>query len=399
MLFLGAGASMRFGVPTMEGEKGLSGKFEKEVIENNTGLTKGEQEVYLDIKNILGANNLENILTVLNDLSEELRNPSISYFKFNLDSQFKKCEEIIPNYIECLKGDIKQLEGKIKSRQGGRPRRRDVYASSVENMKEKKKMHEGRIKEESKVLDKIKEKQSLLHPELSENLKSKIIEFIRKNCDLNEKNQNDIIKTYNQLFAILKYDSHSVFKIFTTNYDRVIETYFESKDNFDDFYDGFTCKDSRICDWRPEGYDEDYKIKLFKLHGSIDQFIENGRIIKCWREPIGTENAMIYPMREKEVYKDPFFELFIRLKTSLLSEKICIVIGYSFGDEHIQNVFFDAVKRNPEIKILFGNKNPDEVIKNLEPIKDNIIPIEGEFGKETFFERLEEEIEKCKSSS
>jgi hypothetical protein len=115
----------------------------------------------------------------------------------------------------------------------------------------------------------------------------------------------------------------------------------------------------------------------------------------------GTElkDLMIYPMREKEVYKDPFFTSLTRLKTSLLSEKICITIGYSFRDEHIQNIFFDAVKRNSEINILLGNKNPNEVMKNLEPIKDNVISIEGEFGEETFFGRLEEEIEKCKSNN
>ena len=109
--------------------------------------------------------------------------------------------------------------------------------------------------------------------------------------------------------------------------------------------------------------------------------------------------SMIYPMREKEVYKDLFFELFTRLKTSLLSEEICIIIGYSFGDEHIRNIFLDAVKRNQKIKILFGDKNPDQVMKDLEPIKDNIIPIEGEFGKDTFFERLKEELQKYKSNN
>lgn len=99
MLFLGAGASKPFGIPRMSGDDGLSEKFEKEVIENNSELTKGEKEVYLDIKNALSINNLEDILTVLNDLSEELRNPSISYFKFNLDLYFKKCEEL-DQYIE-----------------------------------------------------------------------------------------------------------------------------------------------------------------------------------------------------------------------------------------------------------------------------------------------------------
>lgn len=142
--------------------------------------------------------------------------------------------------------------------------------------------------------------------------------------------------------------------------------------------------------------------RLFKLHGSIDRYYQNGDIVKKdilfpTKTIDGVElvESLIYPMREKEVYKDPFFEALARLKTSLLSEKICVVIGYSFGDEHIQNIFFDAVKRNPKIKILLVNKKLGKVIKKLEPIKDNIIPIEGEFGEEEeVFEELEEKLNK-----
>jgi hypothetical protein len=117
-------------------------------------------------------------------------------------------------------------------------------------------------------------------------------------------------------------------------------------------------------------------------------------------EGIELKDSIIYPMREKEVYKDPFFESLTHLKTSLLSEKICITIGYSFGDKHIRNFFFDAVKKNlEEIKILLGKKEPDEVIKNWDPIRKNIIPIEGEFGKDTVFERLKGELERYKSTN
>ena len=97
-------------------------------------------------------------------------------------------------------------------------------------------------------------------------------------------------------------------------------------------------------------------------------------------------------MREKEVYKDPFFELLTRLKTSLLSEKICAVIGYSFRDEYIRNIFFDAVKRNPEIKIIMINPKAKEIRDDLKPIKDKIDPIEGEFGEESVFKELEEKL-------
>lgn len=418
MLFLGAGASKRFGIPSMGGENGLSEKFEREIIENNLKLTRGEQEVYLDIKKVLGTNNQEDILTVLNDLSKELKNPSVSYFKFNLDSLFKKGEEFIPKHIECLKGAINQLERKIKSQQGGRPRRRHFFARSIRNHEGKKKMYEERIEELTNLQKILEGKKLLFHSVLSENLKSKIIEFIKKECNIGEKIESDIsvrtnIKSnYDGLFEILeKYPSY--FSIFTTNYDTVIEKYIEFKGKFGEFYDGFSYSDHGIKTgvWNPEGYSKNYKIKLFKLHGSVDQYYhgEYG-IIKTPKLILKAENAMVYPMREKEVYKDPFFELFTRLKDCLTNKdtEICIVIGYSFGDEHIQNIFNDAVKRNRKLKILLGNKNPNEVMKNLEKGKNleplmknikNIPPIKGDFGEETFFERLEEELEKCKNNS
>ena len=54
-------------------------------------------------------------------------------------------------------------------------------------------------------------------------------------------------------------------------------------------------------------------LRLFKLHGSIDQYYQNGGIVKKDTlfptktvDGIELKDSMIYPMREKEVYKDPF---------------------------------------------------------------------------------------------
>jgi len=395
MLFLGAGASKRFGIKTMEG---MSEEFENKADEI---LKDGEREVHLDIKNILGSNNLEDILTVLNDLTKESPNPSVRYLKTNLEETTVGLELLGP-----LKG-MKEVPVELLKRLSS------DFSPALKDSK------------------------------LSQELQSKIIHFIKENCVLEEKVEKleDIIRVYDQLFEILKFNLGPIFDIFTTNYDIIIEKYydlltweyyFEKKYDYGEnlrrisYADGFfsiafTASGGSIdiadgyYAWNPKRYDEIIKyannkdiptIRLFKLHGSIDQYIEGDKIVKrdiLYSTPTtnGEERleSMIYPMREKEVYKDPFFELFARLKTSLLSEKICIVIGYSFGDEHIRNIFFDAVKRNQKIKILFGNRNPDEVIKNLEPIKDNIIPIEGEFGKETFFEKLKEELEKYKNNS
>ncbi|MCK4736609.1 MAG: hypothetical protein KAT65_29415, partial [Methanophagales archaeon] len=95
MLFLGAGASKPVGIPTM---KEMSEEFE-----NTTDLTKDERELYLDIKNTVYSDNLEDILTVLNDLTKIediekdhiVQNTSIKYFKFKLDSHFNKFNKII----------------------------------------------------------------------------------------------------------------------------------------------------------------------------------------------------------------------------------------------------------------------------------------------------------------
>ena len=222
-------------------------------------------------------------------------------------------------------------------------------------------------------------------------LKSKILAFIKGNCVLKEESRKDALKTYNQLFETLRYPIFH--EIFTTNYDLVIDKYIESTKQ--PYYDGFN---NGI--WNPKGYEQNIEFKIFKLHGAIDQYVtEKGRIVKVGvldaRRTVDGEKlkeAIIYPMREKEVYKDPFFELFTCLKTSLLSEKICVVIGYSFRDEHIRNIFFDAVKRNPEIRIFTIHPQAKKIRNDLEHIKDKINPIEGKFGEESVFEELEERL-------
>lgn len=387
MLFFGAGASKPFGIPTMEE---MSEEFE-----NSTDLTKDERELYLDIENTIGSNNLEGILTVLNDLSQESPNPSVSYLKTTFKKMTMGSEALGP-----LRGE-KMVPIDVITK---------FSTDLVPALKDSN---------------------------LSKKLQSKIIKFIKKNCDLEggKKGLTDIFREYNRLFEILKFNTSPIFDVFTTNYDLAIEMYhglhfteeYDYRKNAHNlsyhprisFTDGFLFRsfeenDLNIKDgsvervWDPRKYDdvlsngnsEDIPtLRLFKLHGSIGQYYQNGEIVKKdilfpTRTIGGGElrDSMIYPMRAKEIYKDPFFELFTRLKASLLSEKICIVIGYSFGDEHIRNIFFDAVKRNPEIRLFMINPNAKKIRDDLEPIKDKIEPIEGKFGEESVFKELKQKL-------
>jgi hypothetical protein len=176
MLFLGAGASKPFGIPAM---KEMSEEFE-----NSTDLTK--EELYLNIKNTLGSDNLEDILTVLNDLREESGNPSVKY----------------------LKSLINEAAGPIFS----------PFEVREENKKSIK-------------LPKIEER--------SKNLWETAIRLIKENCIINNDKRENIAKIYDELFKIIE-KSNSLpitINIFTTNYDLIIEEYFKRKG--EELYDGF----------------------------------------------------------------------------------------------------------------------------------------------------------------
>lgn len=406
MLFLGAGASKQFGLKTM--------KEMSEIFESEANLTSEERELYSDIRTTLKSNNLERILTVVHDLcvlkvvdveereivlSIHSKNPSVVYFESTLQWCFDKLPKI-----------------------------------STEQSITKNSTFEDWVKYQNAMQQKLRQ---ILNTNFAISLKSKILDFIKKNCALKEEEKRlpDIYGVYKRLFEIMKFTPCQLFDIFTTNYDLVIEKYhgchFNEEYDYREkvrhftyrsrisFTDGFllrtfednclTFKDEFDDNvWDPEKYDavlsngnsEDIPtLRLFKLHGSIDQYIEGNKIVKrdnLYSTPTTSNEerleSMIYPMQEKEVYKDPFFELFTRLKASLLSEMICIVIGYSFGDEHIRNIFFDAVKSNPEIRIILINPNAQKIRDDLEPIKDKIEPIEGKFGEEKVFEELKQKL-------
>ena len=454
MLFLGAGASKPFGIKTLEE---IEKEFEKTLKDGEVNEElRNERFLYQMIKlYIKEPTNIEDILTVLNSLSKLPEDPTARYLYFLLNQFFDLYEREIDGYQKLIDELLKHEDNIVNSLQidpkflthfiqmkidlrGGTSKSKEVstpFGLEEANTKELLKSKRKELLEYRK--EAVNRNNILTNYNIAKKLRDKLIVFIRKNCTLKEeeKRLTDIYRVYKRLFKILKFNPCAIFDIFTTNYDLVIEKYHEhhfteeydysKKSHFFSynsrisFTDGFllrtfednclTFKDEFDDNvWDPKKYDdvlsndnsEDIPtLRLFKLHGSIDQYIERDKIVKrdiLYPTPTasGEERleSMIYPMREKEVYKDTFFELFTRLKTNLLSEKICIVIGYSFGDEHIRNIFFDAVKRNPEIRIFMISPNAKKIRDDLEPIKHNIEPIEGKFGEEEVFEELKQKL-------
>lgn len=90
-----------------------------------------------------------------------------------------------------------------------------------------------------------------------------------------------------------------------------------------------------------------------KLHGSLNwQKVDNGMIVKSERERmnIGGRSvigqAMLYPIEQKDLYLEPWFDLFRGFKKDLLQMKIWVIIGYSFNDSFVKEIFLECMKKN-----------------------------------------------------
>ncbi len=166
--------------------------------------------------------------------------------------------------------------------------------------------------------------------------------------------------------------SLSILPIFTTNYDLVLESYAEYHRSDINFVDGRSPSrssaglvklDTTLFDTSLNTLNT---VLFFKLHGSTTWFKheEKNEVILL---PFGTnpppkyDNLLIYPTKGKEKTLEdyPFNEYYKHLQGYLENEsvKLCIVIGYSFGDLAINEHFRTAIERG--MRLLIIDPNPD----------------------------------------
>ena len=132
-------------------------------------------------------------------------------------------------------------------------------------------------------------------------------------------------------------------EFFTTNYDTLIEDALAlSSVPYDDGFSG-----GGVAFWA--GYNRDSnptsKARIVKLHGSIDWVAlkdDASQLLRVRHHdvyPAPKNQVVIYPQSTKYVNTqlDPFAALFQRFRANLAdgSERVLLVCGYSFGDEHI----------------------------------------------------------------
>ena len=199
--------------------------------------------------------------------------------------------------------------------------------------------------------------------------------------------------------------------IFTLNYDLAFEYAYDELGI--EYINGFVGFNER--NFRPEVYNYDFffpgdttegkvrrierVIKYYKLHGSLNWVYKNQNKnnpyglyeipielvrMKLENKMDNLGEIMIYPTSSKKEYtlNFPYSELFRKFADRLQQpEAVLFVVGYSFYDEHVNDIIYQALA-NPSFTLIIvdfnGTKNDGE-IKRLNDLKDpRIIICQGE---------------------
>ena len=195
--------------------------------------------------------------------------------------------------------------------------------------------------------------------------------------------------------------------IFTANYDLAFEYAFDKLGVH--YIDGFTGFHKRF--FKPETFEYDIfypgsttsgkvqriekVVRYFKLHGSLSWVNSESRdannlygieekSLELIESLSKKGEIIIYPSAVKKSYTLdlPYSELFRQFASTITqSQSVLITVGYSFGDDHFNDIIFQALS-NPTFTLIvvdFQGTNND-YINNLKELNDpRIIILEGAF--------------------
>lgn len=148
-------------------------------------------------------------------------------------------------------------------------------------------------------------------------------------------------------------------EIFTLNYDLLLEKAMEELSL--PYYTGFVGNVNPF--FIPDSVD-DYLgmyvkkswIKLWKLHGSLNfKKKSDGKIFIENNVSQEYEDLLIYPSMDKYLSsrKAPYISYLDRFRKYVIAgEKVLVILGYSFSDEHINEIIINGLNNNPRLSIL-----------------------------------------------
>lgn len=179
-------------------------------------------------------------------------------------------------------------------------------------------------------------------------------------------------------------------ELFTVNYDLLLETALERMRVT--YFDGFVGSlegrfhidlvegaPEEARDWLPRSF-----VRLWKLHGSVNwAWSDDGtkEIVRLGAAVTEGGAAAIYPSDAKydESRRVPFVVLQDRLRRALAQpETLMIISGYSFADDHLNELIYDAATRRQRSEIVaFCYSEIPEVLKERASRTPNLQAITG----------------------
>lgn len=194
-------------------------------------------------------------------------------------------------------------------------------------------------------------------------------------------------EVYADYIGVLRERNDAIVPIFTTNYDKVIETLENIRDSeINHVIRGFKEQKDGVPKnpvWSPEEVlDQEPKrdrILLFKLHGSLNWRIDIRNIIREAEEGVfelrgfWKENVLIPPGTVDFQYGEPYQSLRTYFEGYLMQANTCVAIGYRFDDLTIRDVFLRSIERGLNLVML--NPEAEKIKADKFPQFENIVSI------------------------
>jgi len=345
LLFLGAGASQPFEIPTMTK---MVASFEEELQKNHD---EKYFKFYSEIKSVLSDEyttsevDIESIFTVINGIASKIVPKDLghlSYFiikKSNASYTFSEEESKNANYLKD------KLENFIK---------KECSKDSLSNQKKS--------------------------------------EIFSKSYDVLFKSLG-LLKLQEQIDPVSGQKFYLNWRTFTTNYDLIFEDYWKDLFNIQDFFKTPSGTHSGQKYFDPISPGENC---LVKLHGSLDYLkLKDGKIMKLKPNEFTRFQTqgemMLFPIQQKDLYLDPWITFFQHFKLGLKQLPHWVVVGYAFNDEFIREIFIEALTSSKRMYII--NPHASEIIQKFpEEKRQYIKAIQMKFGDDYFQQNFLEKL-------
>lgn len=134
---------------------------------------------------------------------------------------------------------------------------------------------------------------------------------------------------------------------------------------------------------------------LIKLHGSISWIRKNNELLEVQPGDKSTgRHMMIYPspLKDRSTLMTPYSDLFRVMENRLMRRNaVLIVIGYSFGDDHINRLIYNSLVSSSFRLIIL---NSSEAVKKLAELRNPHITVAYSTGetKLHYFENFVEHL-------